>query len=307
MDAQEYKTFISLVPLLFDNPISSCWDHFHPCDCFYVASLSCMKADTTNNIWGGWRTSDVKIASVLILFSKWRHISSWTQGQDSRRWMAQMLLFFCNSFFSIYLDLLWGDIFMSWSFMYRHFTYRPFHLSRWGGKEYQVFTYIEIWKERHMHTCTAKWGLFEKHVALVLLNIYLLSFQKKGLFWARGMMFIIILMSRANAIHISRWYSSGYSYSQVALTCCCCISVYSNYLSAVIHYYLYLFIWLIIRSADMEALCSLLCPEGSSVYLLNISTNTKFSMPGCKMHFDNTSFAWSWWMEQSLHFDVGKK
>lgn len=94
MDAQDYKTFRNLFPLLFDNPFSSCWEHFHPCDCFYLAPSSCMKADTTNNIWGGWRTSDVKIVSVLILLSNYRHIFSWIQGQENTRWMVLMLLSF---------------------------------------------------------------------------------------------------------------------------------------------------------------------------------------------------------------------
>lgn len=98
-------------------------------------------------------------------------------------------------------------------------------------------------------------------MALVLLNIYLLSFQKKGLFWARGMMFIIILLSCANPIHIPRWYSSGNSYSRVALTCCCCISVYSNDVSAVIHYDFYLFDTV---SVNMEALC--FCPFAKYLY-----------------------------------------
>lgn len=63
-----------VIPLFFDNPFSSCWELSYPCDCFYVAPSSWMKADTTNTIWGGWRTIDVKIVSVLILLSKHRHI-----------------------------------------------------------------------------------------------------------------------------------------------------------------------------------------------------------------------------------------
>lgn len=136
-----------------------------------------------------------------------------------------------------------------------------------GRKEIMsVYIYRDMERERkrHMHTCTAKWSLFKKHTSLVLLNIFLLSFQKEVLFWARSMMFIIILLSCASPIRIPRWYSSGYSYSQVALTCWCCISVYSNYVSAVIHYYLHLFIWLIFKSFNMEALC--FCPLAKYLY-----------------------------------------
>ena len=138
MDAENYKTFRSLILLLFDNPFSSCWEHFHPCDCFYVAPSSCMKADTTNNVWGGWRTSDVKIALVLIPLSKYRHIFSWVQGQDNRRWMVLMLTFTPSQQL---LQCVLGTagrtrIFIPWSFMYKHFTYRPFYFSWYGGNKY---------------------------------------------------------------------------------------------------------------------------------------------------------------------------
>lgn len=122
----------------FDNPFSSCWEHFHPSDCFYVAPSSCMKADTSNNIWGGWRTSDVKIASVLILLSKYSHIFSWTQGQDNRRRVVLVLTF---TALQQLLQYRLGtarrrQIFIPWSFLCRRFTCRSFHLSWCWGKKY---------------------------------------------------------------------------------------------------------------------------------------------------------------------------
>lgn len=163
MDAQDYKTFGSLIPLLFDNPFSSCWEHFHPCDCFYVAPSPCMKADTTNNIWGGWRTSDVKIASVLILLSKYRHNFSWTQEQDKRRWMVLLLL--RSSFCNIYLGLLGGARFLydeALCIGILPIGHSIFHDAEERNTCVFVFTYIGIWREREwdIHTFITKWGLF---------------------------------------------------------------------------------------------------------------------------------------------------
>lgn len=77
-----------------------------------------------------------------------------------------------------------------------------------------VYIYRDVKRERkrYMHTCTAIGSLFKNHMALVFLNIYLLSFQKKCLFWARGMMLIIILC------HMLILFVSPGGLSQVILT-----------------------------------------------------------------------------------------
>lgn len=160
MDAQDYKTFGSLIPLLFDNIFSSCWEHFHACDCFYVAPFSCMKADTTNNIWGGWRTSDVKIASVLILLSKYRHIFFLNTRTTEGEWYRCLLLLLHNiyCFCNIYLGLLGGGRFLYASCI----GILPIGLFIFHDAEertymcvcFYIYRYMKRERERHVHTCT---------------------------------------------------------------------------------------------------------------------------------------------------------
>lgn len=162
MDAQDYKTFRNLFPLLFDNPFSSCWEHFHPCDCFYLAPSSCMKADTTNNIWGGWRTSDVKIVSVLILLSNYRHIFSWIQGQENTRWMVLMLLSFAAA-----------SVVHTWDYWEEaSFTgiLPTSHSTCWGKKQTFVSVYVCLHTfkdERHTQICATKWALFKNQMGRI--------------------------------------------------------------------------------------------------------------------------------------------
>lgn len=60
-----------------------------------------------------------------------------------------------------------------------------------------VYIYRDMKREREsiVHTCT------------IYMNVYLLSFQKKDLFWARALTFIIILLSCANPVCIPRYLS----------------------------------------------------------------------------------------------------
>lgn len=112
--------------------------------------------------------------------------------------MALMLLFFCNSFFSTYLQLLWRDRFLCHEAScvgILPIAISPFLMVR--EEIMNVYIYRDMKREREsiVHTCT------------IYMNVYLLSFQKKGLFWARALTFIIILLSCANPICIPRYLS----------------------------------------------------------------------------------------------------
>lgn len=184
---------------------------------FMWPPFSCMNADTTNNIWGGWRTSDMKIASVLILLSKYRHIFFLITRTTKGEWYWCLLLLLHNNFCNIYPGLLGGGRFFFIRFMYRHFTYRPLHLSWCWGKNICVCFYIYRYMKRKRHIHAFKMRSFLKAHWFNALEWHLLTIQKKGLLWARDMIFIIILLSCVNPIPSPGWSLSKVMLSQVAL------------------------------------------------------------------------------------------